>query len=93
MNIKLTYKIDLLFFNIELNCYVAVELKIRECKAQDIGQLDFYVHLVDTHLKKRHHASTIGVLVVKKKNKYVIEYVTNQNLFVTTYEIQPFLNT
>ena len=81
------FKINLLFFNYELNSFIVVELKTRESKPQDIGQLDFYVHLVDKHLKKKSHNKTIGLLIVKKNNQYIIEYTTNKELFVTTYEL------
>ena len=83
-----TFKIDLLFFNVELNSYVVIELKIRESKPQDIGQLEFYVHLVDKHLKKTNHNKTIGLLIVKKKDKYILEYTTNKDIFITTYKIK-----
>ena len=81
-----TFKIDLLFFNVELNAYIVVELKIREALPKDIGQLEFYTHLIDKHLKKNNHNKTIGLLIVKKKDKYVIEYTTNKDIFVTTYK-------
>ena len=81
-----TFKIDLLFFNVELNAYIVVELKIREAIPKDIGQLEFYTHLIDKHLKKNNHNKTIGLLIVKKKDKYVIEYTTNKDIFVTTYK-------
>ena len=82
-----TFKIDLLFFNVELNAYIVVELKIREALPKDIGQLEFYTHLIDKHLKKNNHNKTIGLLIVKKKDKYIIEYITNKNIFLTTYQL------
>ena len=80
------FKIDLLFFNIELNNYVVVELKTSECNSRDVGQLEHYVYLVDQKLKKQSHNKTIGLLIVKKKDKYVIEYTTNKDIFITTYQ-------
>ena len=82
-----TFKIDLLFFNYELNSFVVVELKTRSSKPQDVGQLEFYVHLVDKQLKKKNHNKTVGLLIVKKKNQYILEYTTNKELFVTTYKL------
>ena len=82
-----TYKIDLLFFNVNLNSYVVVELKTREYNPKDVGQLEFYVNYVDKNVKLDKHNSTIGLLIVKKKNKYVIEYVTNEDIYVTTYKL------
>ena len=80
-----TYHIDLLFFNIRLNSYVVVEVKTRAVKPQDIGQLQFYVSYIENNLKDNNHNKTIGILIVKKKNKYVIEYTTSPDIYVTTY--------
>ena len=82
-----TYKIDLLFFNINLNSYIVIELKTKEFKPQDIGQLELYVNYVDKNIKLSNHNKTIGILIVKKKDKYVIEYVTNKDIFITTYKL------
>ena len=79
------YHIDLLFFNTELNAYIVVEVKTRSLKPQDIGQLEFYVGYVENNIKKNYHQKTIGVLIVKKNNKYIIEYTTNPDIYVTTY--------
>ena len=80
-----TYHIDLLFFNIRLNSYVVVEVKTRAVKPQDIGQLQFYVSYIENNLKDNNHNKTIGILIVKKKNKYVIEYTTSTDIYITTY--------
>ena len=80
-----TYHIDLLFFNIRLNSYIVVEVKTRAVKPQDIGQLQFYVSYIENNLKDNNHNKTIGILIVKKKNKYVIEYTTSPDIYVTTY--------
>ena len=77
--------IDLLFFNIKLNAYIVVEVKTKESKPQDIGQLEFYVGYVENNIKKSYHNKTIGILIVKKKNKFVIEYTTSNDIYVTTY--------
>ena len=82
-----SYKIDLLFFNINLNSYIVIELKTKEFKPQDIGQLELYVNYVDKNIKLSNHNKTIGILIVKKKDKYVIEYVTNKDIFITTYKL------
>ena len=83
-----TYKIDLLFFNYEINSFVVVEVKTREFKPEDIGQLNLYINYVDRNIRKVYHNRTIGILIVKKKNKLVIEYITNKdNLYLTTYKL------
>ena len=80
-----TYHIDLLFYNYLLNAFVVIEVKTRNLKPQDIGQLEFYVDYVENNIKKNYHQKTIGVLIVKKNNKYIIEYTTNPDIYVTTY--------
>ena len=80
-----TYHIDLLFYNYKLNAFIVVEVKTRAVKPQDIGQLQFYVSYVENNIKDSNHNKTIGILIVKKKNKYVIEYTTSSDIYVTTY--------
>ena len=82
-----TYKIDLLFFNTELNSYVVVEIKVRELKVGDKEQVRFYTNYIDKNLKKDYMNKTVGILIVNKNNKLVIEYTTNDNIFVTTYKL------
>ena len=82
-----TYKIDLLFFNYKLNSFVVVEVKTRPLQPKDISQLEFYVNYVNNNIKENNHNKTIGILIVKKKNKYVIEYTTNNDILVTTYAL------
>ena len=62
-----------------------MEVKTRALKNQDIGQLEFYVNYVENNIKKNYHNKTIGILIVKKKNRYVIEYMTSNDIYVTTY--------
>ena len=82
-----TYRIDLLFYNIELNAYVVVEIKTKEIQHKDISQLQFYVNYINRTIKKVNHNKTIGILLVKKNNTFVIEYTTSNDIYVTTYEI------
>lgn len=82
-----TYKIDLLFFNYLINSFVVVEVKTRELKHTDIGQLQFYVNYIDKNIKKNNHNKTIGLLIVKKKNTFVIEYTTSNDILITTYAL------
>lgn len=71
--------IDLLFFNITLNCYVVIELKATKLTPQDVGQLNFYLAAVDGELKREHHAPTIGLLLCKERNRVVAEYAVRNN--------------
>lgn len=68
------YYLDLLFFNIPLNCYVVFELKIGDFRPEYIGKLNFYVNAVDGEVKLPNHNDTIGVLLCKTPNKTEIKY-------------------
>ena len=78
--------IDFLLFNVKFNCYVVIELKVTEMKAEYIGQIMKYIGYVDKHIRKSFHYETVGVIICKKENKYVMEYCTNPNIFVSTYQ-------
>ena len=79
--------IDLLLFNVNYNCYVVIELKVTEIKAEYIGQITKYINYVDKNIKELFHEKTVGVIICKKDNKYVMEYCTNPQIFVRTYEM------
>ena len=68
------FYIDLLFYNLNLRCYVVIELKTGEFKPEYAGQLNFYLSAVDGILKKEHDNSSIGLLLCKSKNDLVAEY-------------------
>jgi predicted nuclease of restriction endonuclease-like (RecB) superfamily len=66
--------IDLLFYHLRLRCYVVIELKAGPFKPEHLGQLGFYMTVVDRQVKGGHDHSTIGLLLCKSKNKIVAEY-------------------
>ncbi len=68
------FYIDLLFYNLNLRCYVVIELKTGEFKPEYAGQLNFYLSAVDGQLKKENDNPTIGLLLCKSKNNLVAEY-------------------
>ena len=68
------FYIDLLFYNLNLRCYVVIELKTGEFKPDYAGQLNFYLSAVDGILKTEHDNPTIGLLLCKSKNNLVAEY-------------------
>ena len=78
--------IDFLLFNTKFNCYVVIELKITEMKAEYIGQITKYMNYADKNIKEVFHDKTVGVIICKKENKYVMEYCSNPNIFVSTYQ-------
>ena len=79
--------IDLLLFNIKFNCYVVIELKVTELKKEHIGQIQVYMNYIDKNLKKINQDKTIGIIICKKENKYVIEYSSDARIVARTYEL------
>ncbi len=68
------FYIDILLFNMEMNCYFVVELKVGKFKPEHTGKLNFYVSAVDGILKREHHNPTIGLLLCQTKNAVVAEF-------------------
>ena len=79
--------IDILLFNIEFNCYVVVELKVTELKKEHIGQIEIYMNYIDKNVKKTNHNKTIGIIIAKRDNKFVMEYCSDSRIYNTTYEL------
>ena len=80
--------IDLLLFNIDFNCYVVIELKSVPLKKEHIGQIEFYMDYIDKNLKKLYQGKTIGIIITKKNNKYLIEYASDKRILARTYQIK-----
>ena len=64
--------IDLLLFNYKFNCFVVIELKATEFKAEYIGQAMKYINYVDKNIKEVFNDKTVGVIICKKENSYVL---------------------
>ena len=79
--------INLLLFNYEFNCFVVVELKVSELKKEHIGQIEFYMNFIDKNLKNINQNKTIGIIICKKENKYVIEYCSDDRIIAREYEL------
>lgn len=85
------YYIDMLFYHLDLRCYIVVELKNVEFKPEYIGQLSFYVTAVDETLRKEQDNQTIGLLLCKGKDRLSVEWAlkgTNNPIGVTSYEVR-----
>jgi len=78
--------IDLLLFNIKYNCYVVVELKVTEFKVEYIAQVQKYMNYIDKNVKEISNNSTIGILICKRENEFVIEYCSDDRIAVREYE-------
>mgnify|MGYP004689056289 FL=1 len=81
------HKIDLLLFNINFNCYVVVELKVCELRKEHIGQIEVYMNYIDKNIKKISQDKTIGIIICRKNNKYVIEYCSDNRIISREYEL------
>ena len=79
------HKIDLLLFNIKYNAYVVVELKVSEFKVEYISQVQKYMNYIDKNVKEISNNNTIGILICKRENKYVIEYCSDERIVVRKY--------
>ena len=79
--------IDLLLFNIKYNCYVVIELKVTEFKVEYISQVQKYMNYIDKNIKEASNNNTIGILICKRENKFVIEYCSDERIAVREYEL------
>ena len=80
--------IDLLLFNYIYNCFIVIELKITELKKKHIGQIETYMNYIDKNLKTINQDKTIGIIITKKDNKFIMEYCSDKRILNTTYELQ-----
>ena len=79
--------IDLLLFNYEYNCFIVVELKTTKLKKEHIGQIEVYMNYIDKNLKKSNQDKTIGIIICKKDNEYIIEYCSDKRIIARNYEL------
>ena len=77
--------IDLLLYNIEYNCYVVIELKVTELKKEHIGQIEVYMNYIDNNLKKITQDKTIGIIICKKDNHFIMEYCSDKRILSREY--------
>ncbi|MFV0554002.1 MAG: YhcG family protein [Mangrovibacterium sp.] len=84
------YFIDLLFYHIELKCYVVVELKAGKFRPEYAGKLNFYLSAVDSLLKKSDDNQTVGILLCKKKDGIEAEFALrdiNKPMGISEYRL------
>ena len=84
------FYIDLLFYHIKLKCYVVVELKAIEFKAEFAGKMNLYLSAIDDSLKTKAENPTIGLLLCKSKSEIIAEYALRgmtQPIGIAEYEI------
>ena len=79
--------IDLLLYNIKFKCYVVIELKITELKKEHIGQIQTYMNYIDKNIRTMEENKTVGIIIVRKDDKYIMEYCSDERLLTREYII------
>ena len=79
--------IDLLLYNIKYKCYVVVELKVTELKKEHTGQIMTYMNYIDKHIKAIGENDTVGIIICKQDNEYVIKYCSDERIIAREYEL------
>jgi len=83
------FRLDLIFYNRLLACYVLFDLKIGKLKHQDLGQMQMYVNYFDRYVKTERENPTIGILLCKEKSDSIVELTLpeNANIYATEYSL------
>ena len=79
--------IDFLLFNYIYNCFIVIELKVTELKKEHIGQIQVYMNYIDQNIKTIYQNNTIGIILVKRNNEFIIEYSSDNRIISRKYEI------
>ncbi len=85
------FEIDLLFYHLHLRCFVVIDLKIGKFSPEDVGQMNFYLSVVDDLLRHKDDAPSIGLILCKTKNEVVAEYAlrdVNKPIGVATHLVR-----
>ena len=79
--------IDLLLYNVQYKCYVVVELKVTELNYKHTGQIQNYMNYINHNVRNIDDNETVGIIICKKENKYVIEYCSDNRIISRRYEL------
>ena len=74
-------------YNYEFNCFVVVELKVAKLKKEHIGQIEVYMNYVDRNLRNPMQDKTIGIILCRKDNKFIMEYCSDERIKVREYKL------
>ena len=74
------YFVDLLFYHRELQCLVAIDLKIDDFKPEYLGKMEFYLEALDRDVKKEHENPSVGIILCKNADTDVVEYALSRSL-------------
>ena len=62
-------------------------LKVTELKKEYIGQIQVYMNYIDSNLKRINHDKTIGIIICKRNNRYIIEYCSDKRIISREYNL------
>ena len=79
--------IDLLLYNIKYKCYVVIELKTIELKKEHVGQIMTYMNYIDKNIKTIEENKTVGIIICKQDNEYVIKYCSDDRIIAREYQL------
>ena len=83
------FRIDLVFYNRILRCFVLIDLKIGELKHHDLGQMQMYVNYYDREMRLEDENKTIGIILCQNKSEAVVRYTlpeNNEQIFASKYK-------
>lgn len=87
------FYIDLLFYHRDLQCLVAIDLKITDFKPEYLGKMEFYLEALDKDIKKDHEKPSVGIILCKNKDEKIVEYSLNRSMsptLVSKYQTELF---
>lgn len=79
--------IDLLLYNIKFRCYVVIELKVTKLNSNHTGQIQNYMNYIDKNVKGIDDNKTVGIIICKQNNQYVIDYCSDDRIIAREYEL------
>ena len=79
--------IDLLLYNIKFKCYVVIELKVIKLNSNHTGQIQNYMNYIDKNVKGIDDSRTVGIIICKQNNQYVIDYCSDNRIIAREYDI------
>ena len=85
---KNSYYVDILLFNYKMNAFVVVELKLRSLRKEDKAQMEFYMKLIDEQVKEAYHNKTIGIIISKESDEFIVNFVRGADIIPLNYELE-----
>ena len=77
-----------MLYSIKNKCYVVIELKVTELRKEHIGQIEVYMNYIDNNLKTIEEDKTIGIIICKKDNHFIMEYCSDPRIVSREYSLE-----